>query len=101
MQLVILFGQQNFFSLDAVGNYYLVNKIFCLVGQMPPPLIMDLTFVEMTADMYSELREEARDHARLRNAYFEQVCVESLSTVFYFRKINNLGSICKQNFYTS
>jgi len=23
--------------------------------------------------MYSELREEARDHARLRNAYFEQV----------------------------
>lgn len=30
--------------------------------------------VEMTANMYSELREEARDHARLRNAYFEQVC---------------------------
>lgn len=27
----------------------------------------------MTANMYSELREEARDHARLRNAYFEQV----------------------------
>lgn len=25
--------------------------------------------------MYSELREEARDHARLRNAYFEQVRV--------------------------
>lgn len=74
----------------------LVNIIwstkFCLVGQMPPPLIMDLTFVEMTADMYSELREEARDHARLRNAYFEQVCVESLSIVFYFRKINNLVS---------
>lgn len=29
--------------------------------------------VEMAANMYSELREEARDHARLRNAYFEQV----------------------------
>ncbi|GMQ02360.1 hypothetical protein CsSME_00048632 [Camellia sinensis var. sinensis] len=26
----------------------------------------------MTANMYSEMREEARDHARLRNAYFEQ-----------------------------
>ncbi|KAK9273996.1 hypothetical protein L1049_018810 [Liquidambar formosana] len=25
-----------------------------------------------SANMYSELREEARDHARLRNAYFEQ-----------------------------
>ena len=28
----------------------------------------------MAANMYSELRDEARDHARLRNAYFEQVC---------------------------
>lgn len=27
----------------------------------------------MAANMYSELREEARDHACLRNAYFEQV----------------------------
>lgn len=31
--------------------------------------------VAVTANMYSELREEARDHARLRNAYFEQVRV--------------------------
>lgn len=28
----------------------------------------------MTANMYSDLREEARDHARMRNAYLEQVC---------------------------
>ncbi|KAJ0090128.1 hypothetical protein Patl1_13742 [Pistacia atlantica] len=28
--------------------------------------------VEMAANMYSELREEAHDHARLRNAYFDQ-----------------------------
>ncbi|KAJ7958425.1 Polyadenylate-binding protein-interacting protein 7 [Quillaja saponaria] len=27
---------------------------------------------DAVADMYSEVREEARDHARLRNAYFEQ-----------------------------
>ncbi|KAJ1382265.1 Smr domain [Sesbania bispinosa] len=27
---------------------------------------------DVVANMYSELREEARDHARLRNAYFEQ-----------------------------
>ncbi|KAH7833890.1 hypothetical protein Vadar_010793 [Vaccinium darrowii] len=27
---------------------------------------------EAVANMYSEMREEARDHARLRNAYFEQ-----------------------------
>ncbi|KAL5698305.1 hypothetical protein ACHQM5_029363 [Ranunculus cassubicifolius] len=27
---------------------------------------------EAVANMYSDLREEARDHARLRNAYFEQ-----------------------------
>lgn len=31
-------------------------------------------FVELAANMYSEMREEARDHARVRNAYFEQVC---------------------------
>lgn len=31
----------------------------------------------MAANMYSELREEARDHARLRNAYFEQVGLNS------------------------
>jgi len=31
-------------------------------------------FVEIAANIYSEMREEARDHARLRNAYFEQVC---------------------------
>ncbi|MED6203677.1 hypothetical protein PIB30_001371 [Stylosanthes scabra] len=30
---------------------------------------------DAVANMYSELREEARDHARLRNAYFEQVGV--------------------------
>lgn len=34
---------------------------------------MCLYTVEITANMYAELREEARDHARLRNAYFEQV----------------------------
>ncbi|XVF48779.1 hypothetical protein PTKIN_Ptkin03bG0216300 [Pterospermum kingtungense] len=28
---------------------------------------------DAVANLYSELREEARDHARLRNAYFEQV----------------------------
>ncbi|CAL1370533.1 unnamed protein product [Linum trigynum] len=27
---------------------------------------------EVVANLYSEMREEARDHARLRNAYFEQ-----------------------------
>lgn len=29
--------------------------------------------INLAANMYSEQREEARDHARLRNAYFEQV----------------------------
>lgn len=31
--------------------------------------------VVVPANMYSEMREEARDHARVRNAYFEQVCL--------------------------
>ncbi|KAL8503781.1 hypothetical protein ACS0TY_022485 [Phlomoides rotata] len=30
---------------------------------------------EAVANMYSEMREEARDHARVRNVYFEQVCL--------------------------
>ncbi|CAL5439549.1 unnamed protein product [Camellia sinensis] len=37
---------------------------------------------EAVANMYSEMREEARDHARLRNAYFEQRgCVGMCSTL--------------------
>ena len=27
------------------------------------------------ANMYADMREEARDHARVRNAYFDQVRV--------------------------
>ena len=34
---------------------------------------ISFNIVEMAANMYSEMREEARDHARLRNVYFEQV----------------------------
>lgn len=41
--------------------------------------------VEMAANMYSELREEARDHARLRNAYFEQVCPVICCIDFLFK----------------
>ena len=39
------------------------------------PLWISICFniIELAANLYSELREEARDHARLRNAYFEQV----------------------------
>lgn len=35
-----------------------------------PPMWLETG--ETVANMYSEMREEARDHARLRNAYFEQ-----------------------------
>ena len=45
---------------------------------------MPFNTVEMTANMYSELREEARDHARLRNAYFEQVYILRYSCVLNF-----------------
>lgn len=54
-----------------------------IVGQMHSASIMALMFVEMTANMYSELREEARDHARLRNAYFDQVCLENFSNYHF------------------
>lgn len=36
------------------------------------PFLFTFLF-EVAANLYSELREEARDHARVRNAYFEQV----------------------------
>ncbi|KAB5514068.1 hypothetical protein DKX38_027974 [Salix brachista] len=36
------------------------------------PVYISFNIVEMAANMYSEMREEARDHARLRNAYLEQ-----------------------------
>lgn len=39
--------------------------------------------VVVAANMYSEMREEARDHARVRNVYFEQVCL------FVFWKVEN------------
>lgn len=49
----------------------------------------------MAANMYSEMREEARDHARLRNVYFEQVglkfycgfrwhCIISYDVIIFF-----------------
>lgn len=44
---------------------------------------MHFNFVEITANMYSEMRGEARDHARLRNSYFEQV--KLLYLMHYFR----------------
>lgn len=30
--------------------------------------------IGVAANLYSDMREEARDHARVRNAYFDQVC---------------------------
>ena len=49
--------------------------LFIKLKQLKSSFSMFMCFntVEITANMYSELREEARDHARLRNAYFEQV----------------------------
>lgn len=35
---------------------------------------MCFNFVEMAANMNFGKHEEARDHARMQNAYFEQVC---------------------------
>lgn len=61
-----------------------------VVGRMPSGSIMAFTFVEMTANIYSELREEARDHARLRNAYFEQVCLEIFSNYLLLWKKQSL-----------
>lgn len=34
--------------------------------------------------MYSEMREEARDHARVRNVYFEQVCLVCIFLEGYY-----------------
>ena len=45
---------------------------------MPCAYMHALTLSRMTANMYSEMRGEARDHARLRNAYFEQVYLFTL-----------------------
>lgn len=66
---------------EAVGNIFqnlliflyrtkiVAHKLFCSY--------ICFNIVEMTANMYSETREEARDHARVRNVYFDQVSVRS------------------------
>lgn len=41
---------------------------------------MCFNFVEMAANMHYEKREEAHDHARMQNAYFEQVCSVIVAT---------------------
>ena len=46
---------------------------------------ISFNIVEMAANMYSEMREEARDHARLRNAYLEQVYPQDLFAVTLFK----------------
>lgn len=40
-------------------------------------------FVEVAANEYSEMMEEARDNARLRNAYFEQVRSQTIYDVLH------------------
>jgi hypothetical protein len=46
---------------------------------------ISINIVEMAASMYSEMREEARDHARIRNAYLEQVYPQDLFAVTLFK----------------
>lgn len=43
----------------------------------------------VSGNMYSDMREEARDHARVRNAYFEQVRVLYLLGTF--------SRVCRRN----
>lgn len=55
--------------------------------------------VEMTANMYSDIRDEARDHARLRNAYFEQVSPQVCEVVFLLNVrpfFNIFLTLCQQ-----
>lgn len=50
----------------------------------------------MAANMYSESREEARDYARLRNVYFEQVSVYVMFSFFlmpYLVLLYSLGCV--------
>lgn len=53
----------------------------------------------MTANMYSDVRDEARDHARLRNAYFEQVSPQVCEVVFLLNVspfFNIFITLCQQ-----
>lgn len=57
---------------------------------------MCFNFVDMAANMYSESREEARDYARLRNVYFEQVRVYVMFSFFlmpYLVLLYSLGCV--------
>ncbi|KAE8714053.1 Polyadenylate-binding protein-interacting protein 7 [Hibiscus syriacus] len=53
-------------SSDKAFTELLVGEIYSLCT------FICFNVIELAANLYSELREEARDHARLRNAYFEQ-----------------------------
>ncbi|KAK4773495.1 hypothetical protein SAY87_028514 [Trapa incisa] len=63
---------------EAVGNTYSVKQnqfsftVSFIFGRDKPLYVFFVNSVEMAANLYDGLREEARDHARLRNACLEQ-----------------------------
>ncbi|KAK8490303.1 hypothetical protein V6N12_012438 [Hibiscus sabdariffa] len=61
-------GSTNSYSASGRGMY--ANRLQRRGSARSSPVWLETG--DAVANMYSELREEARDHARLRNAYFEQ-----------------------------
>ncbi|KAE8682613.1 Polyadenylate-binding protein-interacting protein 7 [Hibiscus syriacus] len=61
-------GSANSYSASGRGMY--ANRLQSRGSARTAPVWLETG--DAVANLYSELREEARDHARLRNAYFEQ-----------------------------
>ncbi|KAE8700368.1 Polyadenylate-binding protein-interacting protein 7 [Hibiscus syriacus] len=61
-------GSANSYSASGRGVY--ANRLQSRGSARTAPVWLETG--DAVANLYSELREEARDHARLRNAYFEQ-----------------------------
>ncbi|GMI81362.1 CTC-interacting domain 7 [Hibiscus trionum] len=61
-------GSANSYSASGRGVY--AYRLQSRGSARPAPVWLETG--DAVANLYSELREEARDHARLRNAYFEQ-----------------------------
>ncbi|GMI92623.1 CTC-interacting domain 7 [Hibiscus trionum] len=61
-------GSTNAYSASGRGVY--ANRFQSRGSARSAPVWLETG--DAVANLYSELREEARDHARLRNAYFEQ-----------------------------
>ncbi|RWW54866.1 hypothetical protein BHE74_00038533 [Ensete ventricosum] len=81
----------NIFSISSFTAQHISMNFYWVYLKFP---LIYVSISEITANIYSESREEARDFARLRNACFEQVDVLLIMVFMYITTPYDCGCVC-------